>query len=159
MRDMGPARKPLASLEHLLDRPMNWTRFAMLSDQLFCNLGVSAEDSLVSCQTYSARRTHPTIGGCRDQRALKVASTGNWQCGAMSRDVAQEVARLKIPFRNNDARLTWAARAKCETIVAARLCAEESNLSTTRPWKSLVLELASAHRSAAAVGADVQSYS
>ena len=54
---------------------------------------------------------------------LKLASIGNWQSGAMSRDVAQEVARLQMPIRYNDARKTLAARAKCEAIIAARLCA------------------------------------
>ena len=40
-----------------------------------------------------ARRTLPNIGGCLDMSTLKLASIGNWQRGAMSRDVAQKVAR------------------------------------------------------------------
>ena len=91
------------------------------------------EIATVLSQTYSARRTLPTIGGCLDMSTLKLASIGNWQSGAMSRDVAQEVARLQMPIRYNDARQTLAARAKCEAIIAARLCAGSPALTDQIP--------------------------
>ena len=95
------------------------------------------EMAMVLSQTYSARRTLPTIGGCLDMSTLKLASIGNWQSGAMSRDVAQEVARLQMPIRYNDAKQTLAARAKCEAIIAARLCAGSPALTDQFPWKLL----------------------
>ena len=122
LKDMGPACRPLAALEHLVNRPMERSRFSRLSQQLFRNeLGMPHEMAMVLSQTYSARRTLPTIGLCLDMSTLKLASIGNWHSGAMSRDVAQEVARLQMPIRYNDAKQTLAARAKCEAIIAARL--------------------------------------
>ena len=160
LKDMGPARRPLAALEHLVNRPMGRSRFSRLSQQLFRNeLGMPHEMAMVLSQTYSARRTLPTIGGCLDMSTLKLASIGNWQSGAMSRDVAQEVARLQMPIRYNDARQTLAARAKCEAIIAARLCAGSPALTDQFPWKLLVLELASGERLAAAVDKEIASYS
>ena len=160
LKDMGPACRPLAALEHLVNRPMGRSRFSRLSQQLFRNeLGMPHEMAMVLSQTYSARRTLPTIGGCLDMSTLKLASIGNWQSGAMSRDVAQEVARLQMPIRYNDAKQTLAARAKCEAIIAARLCAGSPALTDQFPWKLLVLELASGERLTAAVDKEIASYS
>ena len=160
LKDMGLARRSLAALEHLVNRPMGRSKFSRLSQQLFRNvLGMPHEIATVLSQTYSARRTLPTIGGCLDMSTLKLASIGNWQSGAMSRDVAQEVARLQMPIRYNDARQTLAARAKCEAIIAARLCAGSPALTDQIPWKLLVLELASGERLEAAVDKEIASYS
>ena len=160
LKDMGPVRRSLAALEHLVNRPMGRSRFSRLSQQLFRNeLGMPHEMAMVLSQTYSARRTLPTIAGCLDMSTLKLASIGNWQSGAMSRDVAQEIARLQMPIRYNDARQTLAARAKCEAIVAARLCASSPAFTDQLPWKLLVLELASSERLATAVDKEIASYS